>query len=502
MRNLYLKILPFILGLFPLLFSSCEKAVPDLPARPEETELQTITFKLNGFTTAINPLETSSKMSSDKQSSFSSLASKGLNPSTEEQFLYFWSFNEDNLVPDIAVNTSLAALTFTAASAEPSYTSGYGLSPYPAGKCLSLKGAKSILIQMPLSTIEQLTTLAFDIGSSDTGPKNFQISYSTDGGEHFTLLSDNNPMPIDRNRYSFDLSIINPAAYNNQFLIKIEPFEGDRGEGKPYNEATGTLKLDNIRLSGIYNMPGDDTEVPKEISKIHYYVFDADNHTLAATGTIPLNTTEPELSIKLSVGNYYASVFSNVSTKELLLPATVENASTLYLANAFENHKALIFGTNIPAFEVKNSVEREVLLKRYFSQVKFDFTDEEDLSFIHKIVFKPTHTPFVYSPFATSTSDMITDESVITIQPSFSQEHKSISFNQFMGDLAQPATVGYVVDVYGADSELLRTFEVNSTIKNNVQLTFTGNLLTDVDKPNNFQIKWNQEWDDELTETF
>ncbi|WP_345230484.1 hypothetical protein [Olivibacter ginsenosidimutans] len=502
MKKFYVRMLYYVLVL--LTYSSCEKPIPELPSESAADELQPVTFKLSGFSSTTKPLDLSaSTILSKKEASLANLASlQGISPSASEQYLYFWSFNDENLIPDLAVYTDLATLTFTATNTEPAFTTGYGLSPYPAGKCLSLKGAKTILIKMPLADVEQLTTFAFDAGSSDTGPKNFKLSYSTDNGEHFTSLSDDNPMPIDRNRYSFDLSMINSNFYTADFLIKIEPFEGDRGDGKPYNEATGTVKIDNVRLSGIYNTPS--TGNPQGISDLHYYIFNAEDHLLAAQGITPFDAsnTNSELTIKLPPGSYYANLFSNVSSKELLLPSTVEQASSLYLANAFENAQALIFGANIPTFQVEHPMESEVILKRYFSQIKFEFTDKDDLSFIHKLIIKPLHTSFVYRPFGSDPTSPIVDESVITLFPTFQTNDNSIAFNQFMGDLSEPVTISYTVQVYDAADELIRTFDVSSAIKNNIQLTFTGDLLSGVDKPSAFQVNWNEEWDGSLNTPF
>jgi|GEM_PF-144563 len=512
MRKLYVKIFLFAIWALSLTLSNCEKPIPPLPTEPVEEELQTVTFKLNGFNAAIKPLGLMQVNKAPGKITVSPAAAavttKNISPGITEQYLYFWSFNNEDLEPDVAIDGDLATISFEATNMEPDFIGGWGLAPIEAGKSFNMKGARSVTLAMPLAGASKVSTFAFDVGSSGTGPKDFKIYYSNDNGNSFIPISENNQFENTkdngRNSYSFDLSTLGNLDFDKSLIIKIEPAEGERGDAGTFNPTTGTFRMDNVRLSGIYNVPGDGNETPEEISNIHYYIFNAEDNTLAAQGKISFDVqdTQPELTVKLPIGNYYASIFSNASTKELLLPTAVETASALYLSNAFENDRALIFGTKIPSFQVENTVESEVSLKRYFSQINFQFTDKDDLSFIHKIVIKQVHNNFVYSPYGPPAISSIVDESAITLLPSFSQENKSITFNQFMGELAEAAAVSYSVQVYDTDDELLRTFEVTSVIPNNVQLTFTGDLLTGVDKPNSFQIKWNEQWDGELNESF
>lgn len=493
-----------------LLFTSCEKPAPQLPIKPQEETLHTVTFNLKGFSTDITPLANSSLLSSAQASALrvsNLMFTQLLEPKPAEQHLYFWSFNDENLSPDVAINSASATITFQAADMSPGFTTGYGLSPYPAGKSLSLRGLQDLVISMPLIGASQITTLAFDVGSSGTGPKNFRIYYSVDNGVSYLPLSEDNQFTNTkdntRNSYEFDLSDLNADKQIQHLAIKIEPFEGERGEANDFDPNRGTFKLDNFRISGIYN-PANPEEPTTDIRKIHYFVFKADDHSLAKEGTTVFNPSNEgaDLSFKLPLGSYYALISSNVSKAELLVPQMLTKASDLYISNHFSNHQAHIFGGYIPRLEVNNNTQMEVNLKRYFSQIKFEFTDEVDLAHVRKISILNEHGELIYTPFGTSPSSVQEEKASIVFHPLFDSDHKSLSFNQFMGDVSDPIELHYTVSAYDDEDKLLRTFTVSSSIKNNVQLLFKGNLLVDTDKQNQFQIEWNQAWDDSLTETF
>jgi len=506
MNKFYVNPIRMLLWLLPILMTNCEKPLPELPKQATSSELQTVILKLNGFTSAITPLDQMQNHEQPQRSLLAAMSNKAsATASTGTSYLYFWSFNQEDLIPDEAIHSDGATISFDASNPESDFTTGYGLSPYPAGKCLSLKGAQNILIHLPLADIEQLMKLEFDAGSSGTGPKNFKISYSTDDGATYaTLVEDNQFTKIDgRNSYEYDLSQLSDMDFNKTLIFKIEPFEGERGDAGAYNPTTGTFKMDNIRLSG--TAPQGGTEEPGTvINDLDYFVFNAENDTLVTKGVLSLEKqeNEPTLVLRLPVGDYYASIFANNSLAPLMMPETIENASQLYLSNPFSNAQALIFGSKETAFHVGGNLTLDVSLKRYFSQIKFIFTDEEDLSSIHKIMITPLHERFVYSPFATPTVALPTDETSVTLYPIFTPENRVISFNQFMGEQAEEVPVSYSVQVYDTSETLLRTFEVSSSIKNNIQLTFTGDLLEGVDKPSPFQIHWDENWAGELNEPF
>src|SRR5690606_33843278 len=194
-----------------------------------------------------------------------------IEPGMQPQYLYYWSFNNGNLEPYIAVDEDGAGIIFSGKDSEPAYVTGFGLDPIEAGKALSLRGVKFVEIDLPMAGIESVSTFDFDISSSATGPKDFSLSYSIDGGATFEVLSAVNPFgATSRDRYSFDLNGLLQVPGVEVLTLKFEFLPGERGGGSDYNENTGTVEFDNVRLSGVYNL---ETEDPMEPSMLHYYIF-------------------------------------------------------------------------------------------------------------------------------------------------------------------------------------------------------------------------------------
>src|SRR5690606_16144487 len=126
-------------------------------------------------------------------------------------------------------------------------------------------------------------SFCFDAVSSNTGPKNFEIYYSTDKSDIETLLpfdcqfTDFGPNKLHRFRFAFSDEL--DIAVHDMLRIKIVPVGGDRtGHPHDYNPTAGTMRLDNIRLAGVYHPdePGGGTgpEAPA-VSKLHYFIFDS-----------------------------------------------------------------------------------------------------------------------------------------------------------------------------------------------------------------------------------
>src|SRR5690606_29445489 len=111
-----------------------------------------------------------------------------------------------------------------------------------------------IRFSVPLSYITELSTIRFDAYSSDTGPKNFSIFYSLDSLSEPILLSDTNLLSPSTTFkvFEFDLNDLN-IIDNLDFQIIIKAKEGgERLEGKNYNSTSGTFRIDNFALTGIY----------------------------------------------------------------------------------------------------------------------------------------------------------------------------------------------------------------------------------------------------------
>lgn len=128
-----------------------------------------------------------------------------------------------------------------------------------------------------------------------------------------------------------------------------------------------------------------------------------------------------------------------------------------------------------------------------------EFTDI-DLSTVKSIVVTQFHEPFFYSPFTTDILNPILDQSGFMIEEDF-QSNKQIVFNQFMGIIAEGNPIKYYITVFG-ESDVLRSFEISSAMKNNIQLVFRGELLEGASKNVAFQITKNETRDGENEVSF
>lgn len=70
-----------------------------------------------------------------------------------------------------------------------------------------------------------------------------------------------------------------------------------------------------------------------------------------------------------------------------------------------------------------------------------------------------------------------------------------------MGILSESIPVKYSITVQG-ESEVIRSFEINSAMKNNIQLVFRGELLEGATNNVAFQITKNETWDGENEVSF
>lgn len=490
-----------------LALSSCKK--PDVPHLSEDDTISSVTFKLKRFSSSIEPLaNVSSVMAKTQRSSSSnSYPSTLVATDTEIGHLYFWSFNNSDLVPDIAIHRNSAAIRFEAEDNKASYFPGYGNDDFAAGMSFSSRGTQELLFSMSLKEVSQLNTLDFDAGSSGTGPKNFRLYYSIDGGTDFHLLSEDNPFTNmnaqARNQFTFDLSPLTNALDQENFILKIEPYAGERGSAGEYNEKTGTLRIDNFRLTGIFD--GAYIDQPETmIDQLHYYIFNADNHQLVADSMISrqANNDEQELAVRLPAGEYYAFFVSNASAEVLMLPSSTRQAADLYVGNHFDNTDAQIFGAITPTFELSNSTELEVILHRYFSDILFEFTDEEGLDMADEVRIRPIHDPIFYTPFGIPGAMPNIETSSIVFKQPFADGDHSLRFNQFLGERESLYELAYEVSVYATDGNHIRTFTVEAAAPSNVQLTFNGELLSGTDRIGGFNIGWNTKWGDSISDTF
>lgn len=471
---------------------SCKKntAEPD-----DNQENYTIGFKFQEFENVISPLGTITNTKISRAEVGRPLV-RAAAQSRYEGLIYYWSFNNETLLPERYPSTHWS-LTYNQGQIPDTYAAGWPYEDYDAGRALSLKGVEELIFKMPLTGVLSVDELAFDVGSSGTGPKSFSLSYSQDGHNYTVLEADNQFSNTNtaqaRNTFVFPLGELS-LDFSKDLYIKLIPQAGLRGNAGDYNAVTGIMRVDNFRLLGVAEQIAD-----ASVRRIHYHIFDAGTKNLVLAGADHFREGAlSDFALMLPAGEYIASFVTNVSNAELIIPEAGDAAS-YFMANTFSNSKAKIFGV-LDTFVVAGNIQRDMELNRYYSAIKFEFTDSEDLSEVSKLLVRSQHGVLSYAPFNLDMESSVSDDSELIIYPEFNHKQREISFNQFIGQASIPVTVAYEVEVYDSSDELIRTFQVESEIRNNMQLLFRGQLL---DTPNGgFMVRLNESWDGEKAVEF
>ena len=464
---------------------SCKKSI----FLDDRNDKHTVIFNLSGFSTSQTELpKISSKLASNQPASLQSY---------HEGVLYYWSFNNEDIVPEVKYQSSLSPVISYNDNLIPDrfVNSTYTYETYTAGKALTITGPRELIFKMPIKNIPQLKHFGFDIGSSNGGPKTFDIFYSLDNGVSFIeYVLDNQFNSFGANvkqSYNFDLESLEVETVD-AIVFKLVFSAGERGTSGAYNASTGTIRLDNVFLKGLIPFV-ENTHV---VNKAHYYFFNRLTNKLTS-GTIPFER-QAMLALDLEFGHYDYFIVSNNSVEELIIPEEVTKNS-LSLSNYFRNSKAEIFG-HVGELVVDEPSTTNLSLGRLYSQIKIEFTDPVSLSDIERIVVKQNHHPFQYFPFLSSATSSLVDPSTIVFSEDF-DANKQVVFNQFMGKLSTAKALSYTIEVYSAD-DLIRTFDLGSTLMHNMQLVFRGNLLLKTTAHEEFDIIRNENWDGQESENF
>lgn len=485
MKSLFYHLCRLSCYLIILLAASCTKA----SLQDEQNEqLYTLNLKMDGFTSSKKPLIYA-------KGNIEKLASTNAFQQESDDYLFFWSFNQENLVPDIRIpSAEQTKITYNDGLTPSSFVnSTYSSDGYVAGRALSIKGASQFIIEAPLNYVQQLTTFGFDIGSSNTGPKDFEIYYSLDG-EAYELLQESNQFGSAtadaKNSLNYDLHDL-PIS-GARLWIKLELKAGDRMGGSEYNPTSGTFRIDNLHFKGTYAL-----ETSADIAKLHYFIYHQNKPDIYAIGEID-QTDWGNFEIQLPLGRYDVFLISNQSNMELIFPTTRDAWPTLFASNYFINDQAEIFGIADEIYVSQNE-SFSFTLNRMYSQIKFEFTDS-NLSLVDKIVITPLHDPFFYNPSGVLSTNPILDQTELEFTEGF-RDNKQLVFNQFLGLLSTDATISYQLEVYSSD-DVIRTLTVTSALNNNIQMVFRGELLNEVPFSHGFAITKNEIWGEPVEATF
>lgn len=463
----------------------------------DDKESYTVEFRFDPLSNSVKPLSKGLTVY-DAQKTLnktSSAVKQSTSARIQQGYLYYWSFNAESLKAD-QYNSPNYSITYNGGMEPKTYVAGWKHDSYAAGKALSLRGLEELIIKMPLINVIEVQRLGLDVGSSATGAKAFNIYYSQDGVKYITLKEDNQFANVktasSKNTFEFYFDDIE-LNLEKDLYIKITPIAGERGDGgMGYNEKTGSFQVDNFRIIGVGTIENNVT-----IQKFHYHVFDAVTRSLIIEGAeVYQENNLDDFALQLPTGNYMASFIVNQSNEELLSSERAD-ADDFFVSNKFSNSEASIFGA-VYSFEVLDNQQYTVSLNRYYSQVKFEFTNTEDLSDVKKIVITQEHEPNFFAAFSTTMKNPVLDQSEIVVYPDFTKMSKEIVFNQFMGDVLGAIPLSYNLVLYDGQDKLLNSFKVGATIPNNVQLVFRGNLPIEKQSNSKFAIVLNKTWGEDI----
>lgn len=181
---------------------------------------------------------------------------------TDNQMIYYWHFNNFELINDTPVNAILADYQlFPGANAAMTYTGGDpNMDPVNndgstlnlqlgegAGKAVRVRNpsdGRSIVFNLPTTGVEDIRFL-FAVKRTNQGQLSNKLSYSVDGINYITagLTQTTINITVDYQLVLVDFSNISAVNNNPNFHIRIE-FEGNT------NQANGNNRYDNISLTG------------------------------------------------------------------------------------------------------------------------------------------------------------------------------------------------------------------------------------------------------------
>ncbi|CDT00238.1 hypothetical protein MUK51_21080 [Sphingobacterium faecium] len=438
-----------------------------------EENVFAVKFKIKDFESIVTPLQ--------KASGVKKLASGKATGSSQEEILFQWTFDLGNTDPTIAINP-LPIIDYNNGKVDYSFTAGWPTT----GKSINFRGAQSILLKLPVQRITLIQSLSMDVNSSGTGPRALLIDYSTDRGLSFSKLSDTIHYPIELAntgvaKLPVTQSLTAIPVFGKEYIwIRLRLFEGTRPTGSMYNPTTGTFKMDNLMITGI-------TDESVLQNKLYYHIYNSESQALVKQGGI---SAQESFEIDLPVGTYYLSLVTKNSNSPIFF-ANSANRSGFYMSNSFLEKEVEIYASR-DTFEVSNAMERVLTLDRIFSEINVEFTDVEDLSKIDSIRIQQKHPSFYYYPFSNSSNTQM-DASVLLIEPNFTANNKKFYFNQFMGFHDTNRSIKYELKVF-AEGVPIRTFELSTDIKNNMQVLFKGLLLEGFDPIQGFTIRKNETW--------
>src|SRR5690606_36560288 len=397
-----------------------------------------------------------------------------------------------------------AGISFEASSY--GFINGRKSDPFEAGRALTITGASSLVITLPVAAVTYLTDLSFDIKSSDTGPKDFSLWYSVDGGTTYEEWSASNQFEKTKNsqwnEYTFGAGDFPEFTESEVLKVKLVFLPGNRGDGSEYNESRGVVHLDNVRLYGVYNEDAGGVTTP---STLRYYIFSSEDGSVVQERELEMSTLGEggALDVKLADGSYDVLFVAYHSDKGVVLPEELTNANEFYFAQRFDDYRAVTYAASLESVVVDEAnVEEAVRLRRCYSLVEFDFTDSEaDLRRVKRLEIARLHKDFLYTPFGSTAGEADLGADRIQFRD-FNYVEENIVLHQFFGLIDVGGNISYELTAYGEGDVVLNTVTISENIRNNVWLRLRGKLLGESGAINGFSVALDTIWDELLDGQF
>ncbi|HZH54408.1 MAG TPA: hypothetical protein VFD72_02050 [Sphingobacteriaceae bacterium] len=492
------------------LFFSCGKDA-GMEIGPEKEIQRKVSLRLSAFDSQIKPIQ---YIQSEGSSSWNHLFSEANDDqnvfaSPEMQYLYLWSFNDESIRPDLGIDRANAGIRVLRTNGPDEYAflkQGYAFLEYPGGNILNIAGPEKVTFQMPIDEVEKLGMLRFDMSGSPTGPKDFSIYYQLDAEEEILISDENQFSSLNgKNTYEYDLTGLNLDQQPEQLNIIIVPMEGQRPEGTNYNQSSGTIRIDNFALQGIYTGGLIEPEKPK-MGTLDYFIFDQVSGDLLVSEQKQLNFEDTEHTIEFQIGDgtYYMLVLVSSRSNTLNFPDNPLPAEQFYVLTGSTSQEDVVFGKTLSHFEVKEDLELDLLLERFYSEVVYELNDPQLGSLVKRIEVESVQSIY-YSPFNLDYSPPLVVEQMKPVSVFYPEsfEQGTIVFNQFLGFRENPLELSYKLSAYDHEDELLNEIITTAEITHNMRLIFSGFLLgSNASSSQVFRIDRDSPWQESVRVDF
>ncbi len=477
----FLVIFPFL-----FLFNSCNKT-HDPEIDPGKQKLQNVTFSFENFKKEIKPFD-SPVLNAPPENTHTT------NPEKSELIGYF-SFDNENLNPDYNKGELVSMNT------RPDQSSFLKFVPHvkslsdKTNKILEVKGVKEVLLYIKTNNLAELDRVEFDFGASQKSIDGFDLAYQYPNNSQAIVETKSfklKPESIkNKTMETYQLFFQNGREFKTGLIYVMIKFDGEIQNKGNYNKQEDWINwFDNIRIYGKLKNP------PKpKIVQLPYFIFNKKNAELVQQGNFIPTEKNKDLLLELPIGSYDYVMIYNEGADELFFPNQVKKKEDFSVTSLFKNRYARSFAVQ-DSFELKESLERKVNLKRLYSQITIDFNDIRNLSDIKNIKIKPLNEPYFWRPFnplaVATLSNTISNE--IVFEQDFNL-HREISFNHFMGFSTEELPISYEIEVNGKE-KLIRKFRLNAKIKNNVRLLFKGPIYPSGIANKFFEILIDEKWNE------